>query len=149
MFVKHIKTPRVNHNAITCLFDNFDLIMANKELIRSNFSYRMIHVPGMCMGGEYIDMYDLSLGDMLYLWENTAWHNDSKFYYRLVGSPITGRNLARSYNVATRVHQQERYFDGYLGFMGLAEPALNYLKKIPDMPPSKLSIFDLVQQLQK
>ena len=142
--------PAADQGAISHLFNNLDLIIANKDKILSNESYRNINIQGIFVGGLYIGMYEMSLGDILYLWDKTQWHEDSRYYYNIIGTPLSGMNTAYWYDAKSKQIKSGTYYNGRLYFMGLAKPALSYISNHPSTKTkSNLSIFDLVNQLQR
>ena len=52
-------TPAADLGAISHLFNNLDLIIANKDKILSNESYRNINISGIFVGGLYVGMYEI------------------------------------------------------------------------------------------
>lgn len=141
--------PAADQGAISHLFNNLDLIIANKNKILSHESYSNINIPGIFVGGLYIGMYEMSLGDILYLWDKTQWHENSRYYYNIIGTPLSGMNTAYWYDIKSKQIESGTYYDGRLHFMGLAKPALSYMsKRSSSNVKSRLSIFDLVNQLQ-
>ncbi len=140
-----VEAPTTDKGAISCLFDNLNLILANREKILSHDEYKNIRITGLYVGGLYVGMHNLSLGDILILWDNTVWHADTKYYYNIIGSPLSGTNQTHWYDTETKQYGVGSYSQS---FFGLAEPALKYLKTTqPNKNISDLSIFDLVKQL--
>lgn len=150
--LKHIVTaPRADFESITQLFSNLNLILINQDKILSNEKFSHIYIPGMFVGGLYVGMHQLSLGDILKLWEKTEWKTESKYYFSIIGSPLSGKNTARWYNSDTKRFETGMFYNGKFGFMGLASPAfkclqLNETQRTNKMV-SQLSIFDLINQL--
>ena len=142
--------PAADNGAISHLFNNLDLIIDNQDVILSNESYRNINIPGIFVGGLYVGMYKMSLGDILHLWAGTQWHENFRYYYNIIGTPLSGMNTAYWYDAASKQIQYGTYYDGRSYFMGLAKPALSYMaKRAASNSKSNLSIFDLVKQLQR
>lgn len=142
--------PTADNGAISCLFRNLDILIGNQKIILSNQEYSNIKISGLFVGGLYVGMHEMFLGDILSLWKNTAWHTDNKYYYSIIGTPLSGMNTAKYFDLKTRQHKAEVYFDGNLHFLGLAKPALEHMKKYTQVrAQSKLTIFDLVKQLQR
>ena len=142
--------PAADQGAISHLFNNLDLIITNQDKILSNESYRNINIKGIFVGGLYVGMHEMSLGDILYLWNKTQWHEDSRYYYNIIGTPLSGMNTAYWYDTTSKQIKSGTYYDGHLSFIGLAKPALSYMSNRPSNNiKSNLSIFDLVHQLQR
>lgn len=149
-----VAAPATDNGAISCLFDNLDLIVANKRKILSHKKYRNIQIPGLYVGGLYVGMHKLSVGDILRLWDKTEWKTGTRYYYNIIGTPLSGMNEAHWYNTETKKFESGTYFNGKLHFLGLAQPALDYLNQSKitsnnNADNSALSIFDLVKQLQR
>jgi hypothetical protein len=95
-------------------------------------------------------MYNLALGDILSLWNNTKWQTENRYYYNIIGSPLSGKNTAHWYNTETKNIESGAYLGNTLQFMVLARPALSLLNKNKEKRiKSKLSIYDLTKQLQR
>ena len=143
-----VSAPHTDQGAITCLFNNIDLIIANRDKILSRNEYKHIKIPGLYVGGLYVGMYDLLLGDILILWHTTKWRTNHKYFYNIIGTPLSGMNTAHWYNAETHKIESGAYSDAHRHFLGLAEPALNYLKTINlNRNVSNMSIFDLISHL--
>lgn len=150
----YVVAPTTDKGAISHLFDNLDLIITNKNKILFYSKYRNIKIPGLYVSGLYIGTHELSLGDILRLWDKTEWHTGAKYYFNIIGTPLSGMNTANLYNSETKQFESGTYFNGKLHFLGLAKPALEYLTNRTNIlcthtkQKSQLSIFDLVKQLQ-
>ena len=104
----------------------------------------------MYFAGLHVRMHQFCIGEMIKLWDETEWHTDSKYYYCIVGSPLSGNNVSFWFDSNTRAFDSGLYHNGKWGFLGLVQPAAKCLHKYPfHGPESKLSVFDLVKQLQK
>ena len=124
--------------------------MNNKQKILFHKEYKNIKIPGVFVGGLYVGMYEMSIGDLLILWDKTEWHTGTCYYYNIIGTPLSGMNNACWYDIKTKRFETGSYFNGKYGFSGLAKPALDYLKAHKTKENnSKLLIFDLVKQLQR
>lgn len=150
--LKHIVTaPRADFESITQLFSNLNLILINQDKILSNEKFSHIYIPGMFVGGLYVGMHQLSLGDMLKLWENTEWKTGVKYYFSIIGSPLSGRNTAQWYNSDTKKFEKGMFHNGKYGFMGLGSPAFKQLQLADpnrkNITPSTLSVSDLIKNL--
>lgn len=148
--IKHTMTaPNADYKSISHLFNNLDLIITHRDEILSQEQYRNIYIPGMYVAGLHVGKLNLSLGDMLNLWQKTEWKNGAIYYFSIIGSPLTGVNNAHWYNVNTRQFESGAYY----GFLGLARPALAFFRQTePErskISPSSVSVFDLVHQLQQ
>ena len=146
----HVSSPDMDKGAISHLFENLDLIVANKQTIISHSDYRNIKIPGIFVGGLYVGMHKLALGDLLDLWETTEWHSGNKYYFNIVGSPLSGSNYSWWFDTETKELHGGEYSNGRVGFSGLASPAIKYLQAHTlDSGQSELTIFDLVKQLKQ
>lgn len=154
--------PAVDKSAISHLFNNLDLILDNKSKILFHKKYRRIKISGINISGLYLGTYDLFLGDLLKLWEKTEWKTASRYYYSIIGTPLSDMNTSYWYNTDTKTFEQGTYFNGKEHFSGLARPALQYLQsgktfvnpnkmisvwKTKNKTPSNLTIFDLIKKL--
>lgn len=145
-----VTAPATDNGAISHLFNNLDLIISNKDKILSREKYSNIHVSGFYVGGLYMGMHEMTLGDLLSLWDKTEWHSEDRYYYNIIGTPLSGLNTAHWYNIKNKTFESGPYFGDKLLFMNLARPALIHLKRHQaDRKKSKLSIFDLTGQLRR
>ena len=149
--LKHVvAAPATDKTAISCLFENLNLINANKDKICDTPEFRNIQIPGIYVGGLYVGIYKIRLGDIIKLWNKTEWYDGSRYYYNIIGTPLSGMNTAHWYNAKTKTFESGTYYDGKLHFMGLARPAFRQIQSNQfNETISELSVFDLVQQLQK
>ena len=158
-----VTEPVQNKDFVRAVFANLDLLVKNKDIIYSHSEFYNIQIPGFFVGGIFIGQRNLLLGDLMVLWENTNWHSDDKYYYSIVGSPLSGRNSAKWYNSKTK-----QFEGGPLepiakrGWGELGFPAFNYKqhgsftvkdKRIvcpgwsAEPVVSKLTLFDLLDKL--
>lgn len=146
-----VVAPTTDKGAVSCLFENLNLINANRDKIWGTPEFSNIQIPGLYVGGLYVGIYQIRLGDMLKLWFNTQWHEDNRYYYNIIGTPLSGMNTAHWYNADTKTFESGQYKNDRLQFMGLARPAFNQIRssKLNNLNAaiSKLTIFDLVRQL--
>ena len=150
MIYTYVEAPAIDFGAINHLFENLDLILANRRKIMFHRKYRNIAIEGLFAGGLYMGMYELTLGVMLQLWANTEWHTGTRYYYNIIGSPLSGRNTASWYDAETRKIESGTYVNKQgLHFWGLGKPVNEYVRKHPCYYKSNLTIFDLVKQLQR
>ena len=159
-----ITEPAKDKDFVGAVFANLDLLLKNKNVIYSHQEFYNIQIPGFFVGGIFIGQRNLLLGDLMVLWENTGWQSDGKYYYSIVGSPLSGRNSAKWYNSKTKQFEGgplepiARRGWGELGF-----PAFNYKqhgsftvkdKRIvcsgwsPNPVASKLTVLDLLNILK-
>ena len=144
-----VVAPTNDNGAVSYLFENLDLIKSNKEKIWATPEFNAIQIPGVYVGGLYVGVYQIRLGDLIKLWDETEWHNDNKYYYNIIGTPLSGMNTANWYDEKNNTFEAGTYSNGKLRFMGLARPAFKQVKKNQlKEPASTLSVFDLVQQLR-
>lgn len=144
-----VVAPTNDNGAILCLFENLNLIKSNKEKIWATPEFNTIQISGVYVGGLYVGVYQIRLGDLIKLWDETEWHNDNKYYYNIIGTPLSGMNTANWYDEKNNTFGSGTYSNGKLRFLGLARPAFNQIKKNQTKEPiSKLTVFDLVQQLR-
>ncbi len=150
--LKHVVVaPTTDKGAISCLFENLNLINTNRDKIWGTPEFSNIQIPGLYVGGLYVGMYKIRLGDILKLWSDTQWHDGNRYYYNIIGTPLSGMNTTHWYNADTKTFESGRYNNGRLQFMGLARPAFDQIRNSklnnPNAAISKLTIFDLVRQL--
>lgn len=144
-----VVAPTIDKGAVSCVFDNIDLIIANRDKILSHSEYKNIKVKGFFVSGLYVGSHELSVGDMLNLWQDTVWHTGTRYYFNIIGSPLSGKNQAFWYDYDTKRINSGTYFDGRVGFTGLAKPYFAYMKKRREIRKySNLNVFDLVQKLR-
>ena len=146
-----VVAPTTDKGAVSCLFENLNLINANRDKIWGTPEFSNIQIPGLYVGGLYVGIYQIRLGDILKLWFNTQWHDGNRYYYNIIGTPLSGMNTAHWYNADTKTFESGQYKNDRLQFMGLARPAFNQIRssKLNNLNAaiSKLTIFDLVRQL--
>ena len=148
MLKLYVEAPTTDKSAMSCLFDNLNLILANREKVLSHEKYKNIKITGLYVGGLYVGMHILSLGDILTLWDSTVWHADTKYYYNIIGSPLSGTNQTHWYDTETKQFEVGPRTNEQGAFWSLVEPALKHLKTVEaNRKISDLSIFDLVKQL--
>ena len=143
-----ITAPVADKESITCLFNNLDLILSHRDEILSNENLRNIYIPGMFVAGLYVGGHKLCLGDMLNLWDKTEWCSGGRFYYSIIGTPLSGMNTAHWYNTENKQFESGTYNNGNLSFLGLALPAFQYMKQQKlngNRQNSSWSIFDLIK----
>lgn len=97
-----LETPSLDKNSLSCLFENIDLIRNNQSFINTRKKYRNIKIKGIFSAGLYVGGMEIPLGVLLDLWNNTNWHTDNKFYFNIVGSPLSGMNNCAWYNYDTK-----------------------------------------------
>lgn len=121
----YIEAPKPDESGLEMLFDNLDLILKHKDLILSDQDFYSIKIKGIGAGGCYIGGVNLLLGDLLTLWEYGKWHKDNKYYFYVIGSPLSGSNSASFYDIKERKIKRERNVIpwGVLGFR-----AFNYVQ---------------------
>lgn len=150
MIFAYASAPDMDRGAINHLFENLDLILANRRKIMFHRKYRNIKITGIFVGGLFAGMHHMTLGNLLHLWKHTEWHTGTRYYYNIIGSALSGSNNSWWYDTATKEMANGGYFNGKYYFRGLAKPALDYLKWHELWgAPSKLTIFDLVKRLQR
>ena len=86
------KEPQYNEE-IELLSQNIDLILANADKIGKNEVYSHVHIKGSGIDGAYIGHTNLSLGNLIKLWQNNSWKDGEKYYYHLGGSPLSGASF--------------------------------------------------------
>lgn len=147
-FIVSPKEPQHNPE-IEILSKNIDLLLANAKQILQNEAYSNIHVKGSGIDGLYVGHIDLSLGDLIQLWQNDLWKNGKKYYYHLGGSPLSGMSFCSYFSDAKSGCDKSMPSFGML-----FKPAANVLREkqentnaIP-LPLPKRKVSDLnIQQL--
>lgn len=151
-----VNSPTSDKQALECLFQNIGLVVQNKDLILSTPQYYNIHIQGVGVYALYILTLKLFLGDLLQLWEKTAWKQEGNYFYHTTGSPLSGSNCSSFWS------QKEGFSHEHLPSIGvLLKPACllvnngtteqktNYVPiDSPKRIISKLSIFDMVERLK-
>jgi len=159
-----VTEPKSNKDALMALFDNLDLILKHRELIYKTPDFYGIHIDGIYAGGMYIGICVLRLGDILALWEHTNWHTDNMYFYAVGGSPLSGQNISRWYDVKDKTIKTgncAQFFGRGWGALGFK--AFNYVQhgdfvaksnKIKcvgwnqEHKKSDMTIFDLIEYLK-
>ena len=95
------KEPQKN-SEIELLSKNIELVLKNADQIVQNEDFNNIHVKGTGIDGLYVGHTDLSLGDLIRLWQNNLWKDGEKYYYHLGGSPLSGMSFC-SYFSTTQI----------------------------------------------
>lgn len=154
LFVKN-QEP-VNHDEISTLFSNLELILNNTDKILSNDEYFNIHIKGTGICGIFIGYISLYLGDLLILWQKGIWKRDQKYYYHVGGSPLSGMSVCNYWSDKKGL----KYDRNNPSFGTLFHPASKVLRgidpfekeciipiKTPRKPRSQLTIYDLIEKL--
>ena len=119
-----VSTTPSNISHLRIFFKNINLIIENKSLILQTPDFCNIQIDGMGICSMYSGSTDLYLGDILKLWEKTLWRQGDTYTYFIGGSPLTGRNTRKGYNLLTNEFVR---FSGK-SFVELAAPAWNLVK---------------------
>ena len=142
------KEPQHNPE-IELLSKNIDLLLANARQIFQNESYSNIHVKGSGIDGLYIGHLNLSLGDLICLWQKDLWKDGKKYYYHLGGSPLSGMSFCSYFSDAKIGCDKSNP-----SFGTLFKPAASVLSgktessKVIALPLPKRKVSDLnIQQL--
>ncbi|MBQ8785374.1 MAG: hypothetical protein IJZ59_04955 [Alphaproteobacteria bacterium] len=159
MTVTHyVSAPDTKDNELKALFENIQLIEKNKYLIIRTPEYYNINITGFGVFPLYVPSVKLHLGDMLILWEHTAWKQDDVYFYSMTGSPLSGSNSCRVWSEKKGFHHAESKT-----FRALLAPAYSVIttgcpnvdEKAPmavtvqKKEPSKMTITELVEILKK
>jgi len=123
-----LHTPDSDNESIVCLFNNIDLIRANKKFILSKKKYRDIHIDGIYAAGLYVGGKAIPLGILLNLWDNTEWQKEDNLYFHIVGSPLSGRNNCAMFNLKDKTI----IYSHVDSWHTLAPIALEYIQKSKD-----------------
>lgn len=143
-----ITAPVADKESITYLFNNLDLILSHRNEILSHSEFRNIYISGVFVAGLYVGGRHLCLGDILNLWDKTEWCSSGRFYYSIIGTPLSGMNTAHWYNTESKQFESGTYNNEKLCFLALARPAFEQVRHSRPNTRSVLSIFDLVKHLQ-
>ena len=159
MTVTHyVSAPDTKDNELKALFENIQLIEKNKYLIIRTPEYYNISITGFGVFPLYVPSVKLHLGDMLILWEHTAWKQDDVYFYSMTGSPLSGSNSCRVWSEKKGFHHAESKT-----FRALLAPAYSVIttgypnvdEKAPmavtvqKKEPSQMTIAELVEILKK
>ncbi len=99
MVLKMTTTYTNDKEALLKLFSNIDLILEKKDKILSTPELYNFHILGMRIASMYIGGAELTIGNLLTLWEtNEIWKTDNKYYYAIGGSPLSGMSFAYYYS---------------------------------------------------
>ena len=97
-----LHTPDSDTESLVCLFNNIDLIRANKKFILSKKKYRDIRIDGIYAAGLYVGGKPIPLGVLLNLWDETNWQTEDNLYFHVIGSPLSGRNSCAMFNLGKK-----------------------------------------------
>ena len=131
--------------------------MQNKELILSTPEYYNVYISGVGVYPLYIQTLGLFLGDLLQLWEKTAWKQGDEYFYYTIGSPLSGSNSSSSWC------PKDGFKNKQLSSISiLLKPAYLLVNKktiddssnaistdLPKRISSKLSIYNLIDKLNE
>ena len=151
------KPDTPNNEAIQAFFDNFDLIQQHKEEIYANPEYYNIFIQGCGAFPLYTPPIKLSIGELLKLWDETEWKQDDKYFYTIVGSPLSGGNSSKYWSLkkgfksmGTGVFTKQMRSALWLLQTGSTEVKSRCTPiEVPKCEPSKLTVNDLIDILQK
>ena len=124
------QTNESEKNAVKMLFRNLGLILQYKQEILTTPDFYNIRLYGALAGGVFIGTANFCLGDLLVLWEYTHWHSVDKYYYAIIGSPLSGVNTAYWYNQKLQKCERgpHRSETTGLGWGDLGYCAFNYIQ---------------------
>lgn len=89
------KPDEENTQDLETFFNNLDLINQHKQLIFDTPDYFNIRIAGLGCFPLYVQPIRLSIGELLKLWDETEWKQDDKYFYTIVGSPLSGGNSSK------------------------------------------------------
>lgn len=124
-----VRPPTTDTGAIQCLFDNLEFLIARRSDILSVPEYYNVLIPGCYVAGLYIGTQQLCLGDLLSLWQDVPWHSGTRYYFSIIGSPLSGSNQARYWDAATQTINNTYYQEASRGFAGLWVPANKHIQE--------------------
>lgn len=128
MITCNLEAPRLDENSLSCLFENIDLIRNNQSFINTRKKYRNIQIKGIFAAGLWVGGKDIPLGVLLDLWKKTNWHTDNKFYFNIIGSPLSGINDCMWYDYDTKQIESGKVKSWH----SLAPMAFEYVRKSKD-----------------
>ena len=151
------KPDTPNNEAIQAFFDNFDLIQQHKEVIYANHEYYIIFIQGCGAFPLYTPPIKLSIGELLKLWDETEWKQDDKYFYTIVGSPLSGGNSSKYWSSKKGFKSMETgvFTKQMRSALWLLQTGSTEIKsrctpiEVPKREPSKLTVNDLIDILQK
>lgn len=151
------KPDTPNNEAIQAFFNNFDLIQQHKEEIYANPEYFNILVVGLGCFPLYTPPIKLSIGELLKLWDETEWKQDDKYFYTIVGSPLSGGNSSKYWSSKKGFKSMETcvFTKQMRSALWLLQTGSTEIKsrctpiEVPKREPSKLTVNDLIGILQK
>ena len=124
-----VTPPATDSGAIQCLFNNLDFLLSHQSEILSVPEYCNILIKGCFVAGLYVGGHHLYLGDLLNLWKTTAWHTGDRYYFSIIGSPLSGSNQAHYWDHVQKKICVAPYSNGKQGFSGLWVPASQQIKQ--------------------
>lgn len=151
------KPDEANIQDLETFFNNFDLIQQHKEEIYANHEYSNIFIQGCGVFPLYVQPIRLSIGELLKLWDETEWKQDDKYFYTIVGSPLSGGNSSKYWSSDKGFGSMEtKTFTNQLRTaLWLLQTGSTEIKsqctpiEVPKREPSKLTVNDLIGILQK
>ena len=158
MVIKFFAKPDTpNNESIQAFFDNFDLIQQHKEEIYANPEYYSIRVTVCGAFPLYTPPIKLSIGELLRLWDETEWKQDDKYFYTIVGSPLSGGNSSKYWSSKKGFKSMETsvFTKQMRSALWLLQTGSTEIKsrctpiEVPKREPSKLTVNDLIDIVQK
>ena len=151
------KPDEPNNDDLQAFFDNFDLIQQHKEEIYANPEYFSIRVAGCGAFPLYTPPIKLSIGELLKLWVETDWKQDSKYFYCITGSPLSGGNSSKYWSsdkgfgsMETKTFTNQLRTASWLLQAGSVEIKSRCTPiEVPKREPSNLTVNDLIEILKK
>ena len=151
------KPDEANTQDLETFFNNFELIQQHKEEIYANPEYCNIYIQGCGAFPLYVQSIRLSIGELLKLWDETEWKQDDKYFYTIVGSPLSGGNSSKYWSSDKGFGSMETktFTNQIRTALWLLQTGSTEIKsrctpiEVPKREPSKLTVNDLIMKLKK
>lgn len=136
-------------------FNHLDLILRHQDFILATPELSRIHLKGCGAFPLYVSSISLTVGELLQLWEQTAWRQEDKYFFSITGSPLSGGNSSRYWSRKKGLaHCRTAVFSAqFLAALSLRQtgsPVFGLVTPVdvPPQPFSELTIGDLLAALE-
>ena len=100
-------SPETAQEALAYFFSNLDQFIDLKSEIFGNEELYRTSIPGCAAGGLYVGCRQVSIGDLLRLYDMRIWcvnktERELFYLYRVTGSPLSGMNTCQAWGAKTK-----------------------------------------------
>ena len=97
------QSPETDYESLGYFFSHLDQFVDLKSEIFCNERLYRTNISGCAAGGLYLGCRQLSIGDLLHLYDKQLWCVNKTFYlYRVTGSPLSGMNTCQAWETKTK-----------------------------------------------